>query len=198
MAIKNLTVTRSQMQIWANLFWQCYRMGVNDAYQVDDAALCKERLAACDAPGVFVRVNSDWRLEWKEWVHEITKIALEVNRYSFFEDFKARAGRYRSNYLSLFYLMMFEMYCLGVKDYNSQPSACDILMFNHSKNKMWWVFQGRTRILKNRDLKLRIEDIIIRRRRTDAQSDSHLAFNNRHYECFLAALGTLIYKERIY
>lgn len=128
-------VNRTTASAMVSLLDWMYRTGVDDAFRAEDEGLCREYLARTEVPGMFGFLDN-CPIGWDEWCLRMMMQARRTSWNGQMSKFLQAAGRYQTNYLSVFYNVALLAYRNGVSDYLKAPRGTD-------KN----VFDGKTRVL---------------------------------------------------
>lgn len=119
-----------------------YHRGVEDAYHANDEGLCREYLNAVSKGRLFSTLaHYPVIISWEEWALQLIMQARTTAWNGIMSKFLNAAGRYKQNYLSVFYVIALEWYKKGVMDYISAPNADNIALFS-SKRRAKWTSSG--------------------------------------------------------
>lgn len=126
-----------------HLFDTCYKMGVEDAIQVDDIYHCKEWAEEKYAPSTFSRVIHDYDMSWQEWKFRLSQLIrdgkFKILGIKFFDSITGY-----STYLAVSLPIAMDFYLKGVKDYCSRPFSQDWVLFKSGNYYRW----GKKKLVK--------------------------------------------------
>lgn len=149
-----LIVSKGTCTMLLRVFDMCYKMGVNDACDVDDSGLVSECINRLNNPGIFGRVNDDTSTEWIYWQltlrAEIHKDILYKGIYAPFERYINNAGRINKNYFGVAYDVAKYFYIRGLEDWELSHTR-DLSIFN-SKSKLLLLPNGLVKNWKPADM----------------------------------------------
>lgn len=115
----------------------CYKWGVKDAAEVDNAPLCEGYADKCREPGVFGRVTNEYTMDWREWTLTLNHQARMRSFTGPMVAFFGMMGKFGANYLSAFIVAAQEIYIQGMKDYNSKPDKAKMAAFMYKPKVRW-------------------------------------------------------------
>jgi len=172
-----------------------YRMGVMDAYKVNSDGECADFVEKTKEPGVFGRVIDGHTMDCNEWqltlIVEARKQSMQGAMYRYFNRMKI----YRQNYLSVLLPIAQDFYNKGIQDYNANPNAVSLVIFN-DRSRTWW-----SKKLKKVSIFEYIEQIQLfcfERKHSDEESGSKKALKSGYYDIFAKVMSTLTLKDEWY
>ena len=173
-----------------------YRLGVNNAHQVNDEGLCRAFIEKMSQPGLYVFITDDHNIGVLEWQLRLTKEARLTSMFGSMYQYFGRMGRFGQNYLSVFLPIAQEFYNKGVLDYCEAPYACDMARFNDAR-RVWWSPKGLLNV-KNREYVETIQLMCFDRQRRDSAylednaadyKAKRVALRAQHYDWFIRSVG---------
>lgn len=172
-----------------------YRMGVMDAYRVNDEGECADFVNRTKEYGVFGRVTDGHTMDCNEWqltlIVEARKKSMHGAMYRYFNRMKI----YGSNYLSVLLPIAQDFYNKGLQDYNASPNAASLAIFN-DRSRTWW-----SKNLKKVSVFEYIEQIQLfcfARKRSDEECECKKALKGSYYDIFAKVMSTLTLKDEWY
>lgn len=148
------------------LMAQCYKLGVLDAYKVENESLCADFIEQTQQPNVFGRVIDGYTIGWQEWCLRLTIEARRKAMYGAMYRYFNTMGGYGSNYYSVILPIAQDFYNRGMTDYNNYPDVNDIYEFESKKARFLWTKKG-LREAKWRELVEMIQSMAFSRARID-------------------------------
>lgn len=188
-------IDRTTCNALIRLFDTMYRMGVMDAYKVNSEGECADFVERTKEPGVFGRVTDGRTMDSNEWqltlIVEARKQSMQGAMYRYFNRMKI----YRQNYLSVLLPIAQDFYNRGIEDYNANPKAVSLAIFN-DKSRTWW-----SKNLKKVSIFEYIEQIQLfcfARKHSDAESGSKKALKKGYYDIFVKVMSALTMQDEWY
>ena len=132
--------TKPEASAMVSLLDWIYRRGVDDAYTADDEGLCREFLAKTEEPGVFGFLDN-CPIDWDEWCLRLMMQARRTSWNGAMSRYLQAAGRFQTNYLSVFYNVALLAYRNGISDYINAPNGTDKQQFD-AKTRVLWSAKG--------------------------------------------------------
>lgn len=193
------TIDRHMVQKMVSLLDWCYRLGVKQAYHVNDDGLAIEFVEKHREVNVYGFLVDDYDVGVVEWqlrlLCEARRCSLYGAMYRYFE----HMGRYGMNFLSCFIPVAQEWYNMGVEDYTTAPYACSMEEFNDAA-RVRWSGDGL--------LKVRLEDYVqtiqlqcfgLKRKHDEylqtygcTPANKHKALVPKRWDMFIRALGIAV------
>jgi hypothetical protein len=140
---------------------ECYRMGVFDAYEIDNAEFCKDHIGRTLEPGVFGRVTDDHTVGWREWslmiLYNLRASAYHTKTREFFMHMNPRTYPWVTCPVTQ------RFYNKGLEDYIESRNPSRIGAFRTKRKILWSGKDGKftawSRDLMIEDLQLLCYDI---------------------------------------
>lgn len=193
------TINRHMVQKMMSLLDWCYRLGVKQAYHVNDDGRAIEFVEQHREIGVYGFLTDDYNIDVVEWqlrlLCEARRGSLYGSMYSYFE----YMGRYGANFLSCFIPVAQEWYNMGVEDYTAAPYACSMEEFDDLTRSRW---------TNDGLLKMRMEDYVqtiqlqcfgLKRKHDEylqtfgcVSENRRKALKSRRWDMFIRALGIAV------
>lgn len=202
MAVDQPIITTHVARSIINLVDYCYRLGINDAYDVGDEGLAREYLSVVSQVGVYGFLRDEMQtMDWNEWM---LRLLAETHSSSWhgemFRLYSLVGKRPNSSYLGAFVPVSQVFYAKGVKDYYDNPKACEIAVFR-DKPRVLWTSRGLQGIKPPRyadAIQLACYDLARRDERvwaeaaTKSEATKSGALIRRQYERFIRAVSLAI------
>lgn len=125
------------------LFDTCYKMGVEDAIQVNDVFRCQDWVEEKYKPSTFSRIIHNYDMSWQEWKFRLSGLVRD-GKYKllgvrFFDCITSYNGYYAASLP-----IAMDFYMKGIKDYCERPKSGEWVLFNSGSFNRW----GKKKILK--------------------------------------------------
>lgn len=188
-------IDRATCKALIRLFDTMYRIGVIDAYQVNSEGECADFVERTKEPGVFGRVIDGHTMDCNEWqltlIVEARKRSMQGAMYRYFNRMKI----YRQNYLSVLLPIAQDFYNKGLQDYNDNPNAASLAIFNDKKRRWWSKNLKKVSVFEYIE---QVQQFCFARKRSDEESGSKKALKGSYYDIFAKVMFTLTLKDEWY
>lgn len=188
-------IDRNTCNAFIRLLDTMYRMGVMDAYKVNDEGECADFIKKTKEPGVFGRVIGGYTMDCNEWqltlIVEARKKSMHGAMYLYFN----RMKKYGQNYLSVLLPIAQDFYNKGLQDYNDNPNAVSLAIF-YDKKRTWW--SKNLRKISIFEYIEQIQQTCFARKRSDEEYGGKKALKGSYYDIFVKVISTLTLKEEWY
>lgn len=134
-------ITRDVILKTIGLLDWLYRLGVTQARELGDEGAAREFLDTHDEVGVYGFLSDGLNVGVLEWQLRMQKEARLTSMWGSMHKYFLRMGRYGQNYLSCLLPIAQLWFNMGVRDYISNPSACDYAIFD-GKTRVRWSKKG--------------------------------------------------------
>lgn len=164
-----------------------YKMGVSDAYKINNEGECMNFIEETSVPGVFGRAVNGYRMDWREWQLTLTAEARRKSLYGAMFRYFMRMKRYGENYLSVILPVAQEFYNKGLSDYHQNPVVVFLEIF-YDKKKVWWTRKGFKRVKTSEYIET-MQMMCFDRMRIDMENPGKTALNENYYDIFIKAIS---------
>lgn len=119
------------------LFDQCYKMGIEDAIDINDDIACNDFVARMYAPMKFGRIVHSYEVDWREWKFMLTQLVHRNVRFrqmgiKYFDGIVSYG-----NYLTCALPIAMDFYLQGIKDYVKFPRKGNFIRFRDKCFMRW-------------------------------------------------------------
>lgn len=119
------------------LFDACYKMGVEDAIEINDDIQCTEFCDKMYGAEKFGRITLDYEYDWREWKFRLCQMVCTLDKsrtqcLRFFETLTTY-----NNYLACALPIAMDFYLMGIRDYAKHPFHEGWVKFENTPYTLW-------------------------------------------------------------
>lgn len=185
-------IDRATCNALIRLLDRIYRMGVMDAYKVNDEGECADFIERTKEPGVYGRVIDGHTMDCNEWqltlIVEARKQVMHGAMYRYFN----RTKIYGQNYLSVLLPIAQDFYNKGMQDYNANPNATSLAIFNDTK-RVWW--NKKLKSVSTHEYIEQIQLFCFARKHSDEGFGAKKALKKGYYDIFAKVMNACIIRR---
>jgi hypothetical protein len=174
--------------MFARLFCLCYKLGVNDAYALNDEGLCRQNIENTKRTGYFGRVGDDIAHDALYWQLRLKDEVYRAGFYYPFDRYLLMMGRFGRNYLSVAIVIAQDFYNKGVADYCDHASSFDIEHFN-ATSRAFMMPKGNIQSISGNELIERIQLMTFVREHADTNGEAVTPLKPHQYDLFRRCVG---------